>query len=237
MWVPDQASRQRRELLHLYGKAVADHTAAGNSLRPFLNGSAIRPATRSLELESTRQWILKQRDWSPLQSEILAEHFGDLEACKERRKRLYRLIAAEMSGQPLMLRAMKVLGGGLINAFALLAVIGDVRRFERPEKLVAYIGLNPGQRQSGTGKNIKLGVGKRGRGTSVISSFKGLTPFCARAAPQPWANGLETLRPKRQPSPLWPASSWSRSGTCSRATRPPPWKPTKASLSNSTSWP
>ena len=99
-----------------------------------------------------------------MQSEILAEHFGDLDACKERRKRLYRLIAAEMSGEPMMLRCLKVLGVGLINAFALLAVIGDVRRFERPEKLVAYIGLNPGQRQSGTGKNIKLGVGKRGRG-------------------------------------------------------------------------
>ena len=83
---------------------------------------------------------------------------------KERRKRLYRLIAAEMSAEPMMLRCLKVLGVGLINAFALLAVIGDVRRFERPEKLVAYIGLNPGQRQSGTGKPIKLGVGKRGRG-------------------------------------------------------------------------
>ena len=69
-----------------------------------------------------------------------------------------------MSAQPMMLRCLKVLGVGLINAFALLAVIGDVRRFQRPEKLVAYIGLNPGQRQSGTGKNIKLGVGKRGRG-------------------------------------------------------------------------
>ncbi|MFA7234986.1 MAG: IS110 family transposase, partial [Terrimicrobiaceae bacterium] len=42
--------------------------------------------------------------------------------------------------------------------------IGEVRHFDRPEKLVAYIGLNPGQRQSGNGKNIKLGVGKRGRG-------------------------------------------------------------------------
>ncbi len=59
---------------------------------------------------------------------------------------------------------MKLLGIGQINAFALLAVIGDVRRFERPEKLVAYIGLNPGQRESGRGKQIKLGVGKRGRG-------------------------------------------------------------------------
>ena len=138
VWVPDERSRQRRELLHAYGKAVEDHTAAGNSLRAYLNVNAIRPAKGNLELESTRQWILKQRDWSPLQSEILAEHFGDLDVCKERRKRLYRLIAAQMSAEPLMLRSMKVLGVGLINAFALLAVIGDVRRFQRPEKLVAY---------------------------------------------------------------------------------------------------
>ena len=33
VWVPDEQSRQRRELLHLYGKAVADHTAASNSLQ------------------------------------------------------------------------------------------------------------------------------------------------------------------------------------------------------------
>ena len=104
VWVPDEQSRQRRELLHVYRKAVADHTAASNSLRAYLNGNAIRPARRNLELESTRQWILKQRDWSPLQREILAEHFGDLDACKERRKRLYRLIAAEMSAEPMMLR-------------------------------------------------------------------------------------------------------------------------------------
>ena len=164
VWVPDEQSRQRRELLHLYGKAVAHHTAASNSLRAYLNGNAVRAARRNLELESTRQWILKQRDWAPMQRDILAEHFGDLKAAKERRKRLYRLIAAELSAQPMMLRCLKVLGVGLINAFALLAVIGDVRRFERPEKLVAYIGLNPGQRQSGMGKTIKFGLGKRGRG-------------------------------------------------------------------------
>ena len=95
VWVPDEQSRQRRELLHAYGKAVADHTAASNSLRAYLNGNAIRLAKGNLEVESTRQWILQQRDWSPMQREILAEHFGDLEVSKERRKRLYRLIASE----------------------------------------------------------------------------------------------------------------------------------------------
>jgi hypothetical protein len=43
-------------------------------------------------------------------------------------------------------------------------VVGGVRRFERPGKLVACLGLNPGQRESGRGMRVKLGVGKRGRG-------------------------------------------------------------------------
>ena len=38
-----------------YGKAVADHTAATNSLRAYLNGNTMRPARRNLALESTRQ--------------------------------------------------------------------------------------------------------------------------------------------------------------------------------------
>jgi len=65
---------------------------------------------------------------------------------QERRKRLYRLIAAEMAVDPKMMRCMKVLGVDIVSAFALLAVIGDIGRFHSPEKLVAYIGLNPGQR-------------------------------------------------------------------------------------------
>lgn len=164
VWVPDPKSCERRELLHAHQSAVAAHTAAVNALKGFLNMFAIRLGSRGLQLERTRTWVYEQREWLPMQRELLAIYFAQLDAQAERRQRLTRLIAQEVSAEPLMLRAMKLLGIGMINAFALLAIIGDVRRFERPEKLVAYIGLNPGQRQSGTGKNIKLGVGKRGRG-------------------------------------------------------------------------
>ena len=41
--------------------------------------------------------------------------------------------------------------------------IGDIRRFAGPAKLVAYVGLKPGQRESGRCKHVKLGVGHRGR--------------------------------------------------------------------------
>ncbi len=164
VWAPDPSSCQRRELLAAHQNAVTGHTAALNSLKSYLNQYAVRPGSRALHLERTQAWLLKQRDWSPLQRELLAEHFGELQSQAQRRKRLTRLIAAQVTAEPLMLRTMKLLGIGMISAFALLAVIGDVRRFERPEKLVAYIGLNPGQRQSGAGKHVKLGVGKRGRG-------------------------------------------------------------------------
>ena len=164
VWVPDASSAERRELLHAHQAAVAGHTAASNALKSYLNQFAIRLGSRGLHLERTRTWVLAQRDWSALQRELLTDYFGQLEHEAARRRQLLRLIAREVSAQPLMLRCMKLLGIGLINAFALLAIIGDVRRFERPEKLVAYLGLNPGQRDSGTGKRIKIGVGRRGRG-------------------------------------------------------------------------
>ena len=56
-------------------------------------------------------------------------------------------------------------------------------------------------------------------------------PFCSDIS----ADGTHAKATAMSPSPPWPANSWSRSGPCSRATRLPRWKPTKASLSNSIS--
>jgi transposase len=165
VWVPDETTFGRRELLHAYRKAVADHTAATNSLKAYLNGHAIRLGKRKLELEPTREWIRAQRqDWSELQKALLMDYFANIDFANKRRQELYQRIAIEVGAEPMMLRCMKVLGVGIVNAFALMAVIGDVRRFESPQKLVAYVGLNPGQRTSGNGKMVKVGVGRRGRG-------------------------------------------------------------------------
>ena len=164
VWVPDALTCERRELLHVYQKAVTDHTAATNTLKSYLNQFAIRLGSRSLHLDRTRDWLLKQREWSTLQRELLTEYLTDLDHQAQRRKQLKHLICQQVCEEALMLRCMKLLGIGIINAFGLLAVIGDVRRFDRPEKLVAYVGLNPGQRTSGNGKNVKLGIGLRGRG-------------------------------------------------------------------------
>lgn len=165
VWIPDAVTRERRELLHAYNKAVVCHTAAVNTLKGYLNQYAVRLGSRrNPEAPKTEAWLLAQREWTPVQRAILANHLGHLRGQSARRKELLRLIGRQICAEPLMLRCMKLLGIGQINAFALLAIIGDVRRFERPEKLVAYLGLNPGQRESGRGKHVKLGIGRRGRG-------------------------------------------------------------------------
>jgi len=164
VWQPDAITRERRELLHLYQKAVTAHTQAVNGFKGYLNQFTIRPGSRKLSSPKMETWLLGQREWTALQRELLADHFSQLRQQEERRVKFTRLISAQICAEPLMLSCMKLLGIGRINAFALLAIIGDVKRFATPRKLVAYLGLNPGLKESGHGKSQKVGMGKRGRG-------------------------------------------------------------------------
>ena len=53
-------------------------------------------------------------------------------------------------------------GIGALSAAALVAHVGDITRFESPEKLVAYIGLDSRVHQSGTSIHGKGYITKRG---------------------------------------------------------------------------
>jgi transposase len=61
-------------------------------------------------------------------------------------------------------RLMTIPGIDMVVALALMAAIGDVERFAKPEKLVGYLGLNPSVRQSGPGPAYHGWITKQGRG-------------------------------------------------------------------------
>src|SRR6516162_1810497 len=52
----------------------------------------------------------------------------------------------------------------MVVALALIAAIGDIERFAKPEQLVGYLGLNPSVRQSGPGPAYHGRITKQGRG-------------------------------------------------------------------------
>jgi hypothetical protein len=58
-------------------------------------------------------------------------------------------VAEEALGDERVKRLMTIPGVEATTAFALVAVIGDVGRFPRPNQLVGYLGLDPRVRQSG----------------------------------------------------------------------------------------
>lgn len=164
VWIPDQITRERRELLHTYTQVVEAETRAVNQLRAYLNQYHIRLQKRNPRQEKSQQWILEQRAWSPVQRVILEQLFKDLSHATMQTNELYQLVCSEVACNPLMLGCTRLLGIGPVNAFAIVATVGDIQRFATPGKLVAYLGLNPGQKRSGKGKRIKVGVGGKGRG-------------------------------------------------------------------------
>ncbi len=61
-------------------------------------------------------------------------------------------------------RLMTIPGVDMVVALAIKAAIGEVSRFDHPQNLVSYLGLNPSVRQSGPGPAYHGRITKQGRG-------------------------------------------------------------------------
>ena len=72
------------------------------------------------------------------------------------------VIAAEALGSPEIRRLMTVPGVGAITAAAFMAAVGDISRFSVAASLVAYLGLDPIVRQSGSGEAAYGRISKHG---------------------------------------------------------------------------
>jgi hypothetical protein len=86
----------------------------------------------------------------------------EMRHAEEQRQHWRSLIAQEVLSDPNLVSIVRLCGVREMVAFALGAVVGDIKRFAAPGKLVKYIGLNPAFDDSGEGK-WSGGVG-HGRG-------------------------------------------------------------------------
>ena len=104
-------------------------------LRPATSASTLRPTL-------TMTKCLKQRHWSPMKGRSLPalRRSGRLQRAPQARLPAHRRRDERETDDAALHEGAR---RGPHQPFALLAVIGDECRFERPEKLVAYIELNP----------------------------------------------------------------------------------------------
>ena len=86
----------------------------------------------------------------------------ELRHADEQRQHWHQLITQEVLADPGLLALVRLCGVREIVAFALGAVVGDIKRFGEPKKLVKYIGFNPAFDDSG--QNVwSGGIGGHGR--------------------------------------------------------------------------
>lgn len=164
VWVPDTPTQERRDIFHAYRKATKRTTQMRNRILSYLSDNGVRLA-KGLSLAkdtSGRDAIAKAKEWSPRQWQVLEGMLMELAHADQQRTHWRSFIAGEVLQDPFLLSMVRLCGIRDVIAFSLGAIIGDIGRFEKPGKLVKYVGLNPAFDDSGEGE-WSGGIGGHGR--------------------------------------------------------------------------
>jgi transposase len=164
VWQPDATTRERRELLQAYRRAVTAATRSRNRIKSFLCDRGVRlPKGFRLLATEAKSRLHALQAWNELSWLVLEQLVDDHITASERRKRYCALMAREVAKDPQLLNLMRIVGVRHIVAFAVGAVVGQIGRFANSKKLVAYVGLTPKSERSGNGKSPDEGLTRHGR--------------------------------------------------------------------------
>jgi len=162
VWVPDSLTQERRDWFHAYQKATRRTTQMKNRLLSYLSDQGVRLEEGLPSLQNRLGVLRNAKAWTPRQWQVVEGFLLELSHAEQQREHWRSLMAQEVLGDPLLLSMVRLCGVRDVIAFALGAIIGDVKRFANPRKLVGYVGLNPAFDESGN-EAWRGGVGGRGR--------------------------------------------------------------------------
>jgi transposase len=158
IWVPDPGHEAVRELVRAREAAMADLREKRQHLQSFLlrHGrifSGHKPWTRA-----HARWLAELIFEHPAQYLVLREYRQAIEDAEARLERLTQQVAEVVSTwsmAPVVEAYQALRGVAFLTAVTFVAEIGDVRRFESPRQLMAYLGLVPCE--SSTGERVRRG--------------------------------------------------------------------------------
>src|SRR4051794_25314500 len=93
------------------------------------NGVRLKPGTSLTDLEALKELLGKAKAWSPRQWQVLEGLLMELGHAEEQRKHWRSLIAQEVADDSELLSIVRLCGVRDMVAFALGALIGDIKRF------------------------------------------------------------------------------------------------------------
>lgn len=150
VWQPDPATQRMRELTGRRAALVQKRTGICNRIHSVLAMRLIE-TPEELFSKSGTQWLQEQVDRGDLDEEARLLITSDLILMKGMEEQIdhFDQLLAQHAWQDQRVRLLMTLPGvGVTVAEALLAALGDIRRFATPEQAASYLGLVPMTRQS-----------------------------------------------------------------------------------------
>ena len=174
-WVADDRTRMLRRLVARRTHLVKQRTRVKNQVHAIMARNLV-PTCPHADLFSGvgRRWLTRQDlpadEWRSVEALVRQLDFHGEELVQ-----VDRDIAIEAIDDPIVARLMTVPGIDVTVAISILAAVGDFARFDSPDRLVSYLGLNPRVRQSGNGPATYGRITKAGpaqaRGMLVEAAF------------------------------------------------------------------
>src|SRR3954470_14654641 len=152
VWTPDDRTQTRRRLITRRCALVRARTRAKNQVHAVLARNLLgRPPVSDLFGRRGRAWLAAQIVGLPLDERLSVDAgLRQVDFLAGELEQLDLILGADALSDRDALRLMTIPGVSVVTAIALLAAIGDIGGFATPRQLVAYLGLDPRVRQSGT---------------------------------------------------------------------------------------
>lgn len=174
-WVADDRTRMLRRIVVRRTHLVKQRTRVKNQVHAILSRNLVETCPHADLFSGVgRRWLERQVLPNDERRSVRAL-IRQLDFAGEELDEVDRDIAVAAIDDPVVARLMTVPGIDVTVAIAIVADVGDFSRFESPDRLVAYLGLNPRVRQSGGHAAVHGRITKAGpaqaRGMLVEAAF------------------------------------------------------------------
>jgi transposase len=163
VWIPDAATLARRRQVTRRTQLVRQRVRLKAIVQSILHANLIPRCPHADLFGSKGRTWLRAQYLPDDEREAVEQHVHEYDRLAEALKGVERDIARAALADPNVTRLMTIPGIDMVVAVGLMAAIGQIERFANPDKLAAYIGLNPSVYHCGDGPVFHGRITKRGR--------------------------------------------------------------------------
>jgi transposase len=168
VWVPDETHEAVRDLVRTRAMAVEDYRRKRQHVSAFLLRHGRSYDGKTSWRGRHRRWLGGQNFSHPAQRLAYQEMLNAVQATVERMDRLEAALVELVPAwtmAPVVAAFQAMRGVQFMTAVTMVAEAGDLRRFDHPRQLMAFLGLVPSERSTGETRH-QGGITKTGNSSA-----------------------------------------------------------------------